>query len=158
MRTVDDLDVLRGFAGGPFDFLVAVMADQQDVEVVLCEAHRFLVDLGDQRAGGVDGAQTPVLRRLDHGRRHAVRRKDHQRTLRHLVRFVDKDGSLFFQRTDHVHVVDNLLADVNRRPIVLQRLFYGDDGPVNAGAVSARGRQQDLLWAGHRRGCQHFLG
>ena len=67
MRAVDDLDVLGRLARGSFDFLMAVVADQQDVEVVLGEPDGFLVDLGHQRAGGVDGPQPAVLGGLDHG-------------------------------------------------------------------------------------------
>ncbi|MNL87709.1 hypothetical protein D3C87_2169960 [compost metagenome] len=68
MRTVDDLDVFGGFPGSALHFLMAVVADQEDVEVVLRETDGFLVDLGDQRAGGIDGAQAAVPRGLDYGR------------------------------------------------------------------------------------------
>ena len=57
---VDQLHVLGRLSGGALDFLVALVADQQDVEVVAGEALGFLVHLGDQRAGGVDGAQVPL--------------------------------------------------------------------------------------------------
>ena len=67
VRAVDDLDVFRGFARGSFNFLMAVVADEEDVEVVLGEPDGFLVDLCHQRAGGIDGAQPAVLGGLDHG-------------------------------------------------------------------------------------------
>ena len=157
MRAVDDLDVFGCFAGSAFDFLMAVVADQQDVEVILGEADGFAVHLGDQRAGRVDGAQAAVLGGLDDRRRDAVRGKDHQGALGDLVGFVDEDGALLLQGADHVDVVHDLLAHVDGRAVVLQRFFHRDDRAVNAGAVAARGRQQDLLGAGDGGRRQHVF-
>ena len=109
-----------------------------------------LVHLGHQRAGGVDGAQAAVLGGLDDGGRDAVGGEDHQGAFGDLVGFVDEDGALFLQGADHVDVVHDLLADVDGRAVVLQGLFHRDDGTVHAGAVAARGCQQDLLGAGDR--------
>ena len=53
----DQHDRLRGFAHRADDFVVPLVADQQDRVALLGEADRFQMDLGDQRAGGVDGVQ-----------------------------------------------------------------------------------------------------
>jgi hypothetical protein len=45
-------------------------------------------------------------------------------------------------------VVHNLLANVNRRPIVIKGLFYRYYGSVNPGTVASWGSQQDLLGSG----------
>ena len=44
-----------------------------------------------------------------------------------------------------MHVVDDLLAHVDRGAVVLERLLDGDHRPVDAGAVSAGRRQQHAL-------------
>ncbi len=62
-----------GLAGGADDLLVALVADEEDVEVVLREADGLLVDLGDERAGRVDRGELPLGRLLVHGRGDAVR-------------------------------------------------------------------------------------
>jgi hypothetical protein len=37
-------------------------------------------------------------------------------------------------------VVNNLLADIDRRTIEIERLLDRDDGAINSGAISARCR------------------
>ena len=49
--------MLPGLAGRAFDLLVALVADHHDRVAVGGEAAGRDVDLGDQRAGGVDRAQ-----------------------------------------------------------------------------------------------------
>jgi hypothetical protein len=80
-----------------------------------------------------------------HDRRDAVRGEDDGGALGHLVVLLDEDGPALLQRLDDVLVVHDLLADVDRRPVGLQRLLDRDDGPVDAGAVAARGSEQDTL-------------
>ena len=55
---LDDRDVVGRLARGALDLFVALVADEQDLEVVAREAHRLAVHLGDERAGRVDGVQT----------------------------------------------------------------------------------------------------
>ena len=49
------------------------------------------------------------------------------------------------QRLHDVLVVDDLLAHVDGRPVQLERALDGLDGTVDAGAVAARGGEQELL-------------
>ncbi len=58
----DEDDVVRGLAGRPLDLLVALVADEDDRVALLGELARLDVDLGDQRASGVDRAQLARLR------------------------------------------------------------------------------------------------
>ena len=67
------------------------------------------------------------------------------RALGHLVDLVDEDRALLLELGDDVDVVHDLLAHVDRRAVVLERLLDGDHGPVDAGAVAARRRQQHPL-------------
>jgi hypothetical protein len=78
-----------------------------------------------------------------HRRRDAVRREHHGRALGHLVELLDEDRAARLEVGDHVLVVHDLLAHVDRGAVEVERLLDGDHGPVDAGAVAARRRQQD---------------
>ena len=58
----------RGVPAHPFDFLMPVMADQQDLVVAADETIHFVVHLRNQRAGGIDDLQAPFFRRRLHPR------------------------------------------------------------------------------------------
>ena len=141
VRTVDQLNVFRGLAGGADDLLVTLVADQQDVVVVGGEPLRLLVHLGHQWAGRVDGLQAPGVGLVVDLGGHAVRGEDHDGALRHLVVLLDEDRSLGLQRRYDVLVVNDLLAYVDRRTVKLERLLDRLHGPVDAGAVTARLRE-----------------
>ena len=72
-------------------------------------------------------------------------REDDGGALGHLVGLVDEDRAALLQRGHDVLVVHDLLAHVDRRAVELERLLDRDDGPVDARAVAARCRQEDLL-------------
>ena len=130
------------------DLFVAGVADEQDLEVVLGEADGLAVHLGDERAGRVDRVEVAVGGALHDGRRDAVRAEDDVRALGHLVDLVDEDGALLLERRDDVDVVHDLLAHVDGRAVVLERLLDGDDRTVDSRAVAARGREQHPLGPG----------
>ena len=77
-----------------------------------------------------------------HGRRDAVRREHHGRALGHLVELLDEDRPAVLERVHHVLVVHDLLADVDRRAVEVERLLDRDDCAVDAGAVAARRGEQ----------------
>jgi hypothetical protein len=129
--------------GGALNLLVTAVADQEDVVVVAGEPLGLLVHLRDQRAGGVDGAQLARGRLLVHRRGDPVRTEDDDRALGHLVGLVDEDGPAPLQRGHDVLVVDDLLADVHRSAVDLQRPLDGHHRPIDAGAVAPGVGQQD---------------
>ena len=55
---------------------------------------------------------------------------------------------------DDVQVVHDLLADVDRGPVQLERLLDRLDGPVDPGAVAARPGEQHPPGAGARVGAR----
>ena len=141
----DQDDALRRLAGRPFDLLVAVVADHHDRVAVGGEAAGGDVDLGHQRAGGVDRAQAARGGVLVHRRGDAVGGEDDDRALGHLGLLLDEDRAALGQLLDHVLVVDDLLAHVDRGAVQLERALDRLHGAVDAGAVAARGGQQDAL-------------
>ena len=58
-----------------------------------------------------------------------------------IVLVVDEDRAARLEVADDVEVVDDLLPDVDRRAVVLERALDGLHGPVDARAVAARRRQ-----------------
>ena len=52
------------------------------------------------------------------------------------------------QIVHNIHVVNDLLAHVNGSAIVFESFLDRDDGPVDAGAVTARGGQKHPLSSG----------
>ena len=85
------------------------------------------------------------------GRRDTVRGEHHDGALGHLVGLLDEHRTGLGQRVDDVHVVHDLVPDVDRRAVLLQRAFDGLDGAVHARAVPARlGEQHPLAGNGRR--------
>src|SRR5690606_11410638 len=93
---------------------------------------------------GVEDALAALLRLVAHGARDPVRGKDHDGARGGVLQFVDEDRPLGAQVFDHVAVVHDLVAHVDRRPVDLQGAFDDLDGPVDACAEAARLRQDDL--------------
>ena len=142
---VDQLHVLGRLPGGTDDLLVALVADQQDVVVVTGEPPGLVVHLGNQRAGGVDGVQVPLGGLDVHRRRDAVRREHHDGPLGNLVGLLDEHRAGLLQGVDHMPVVHDLVAHVNRGTVLFQRAFHRFDGPVHTRAVATRLRQEHPL-------------
>ena len=150
-RALHQLDVVGGLARRTLDLLVAGVADQQDVVVLRGEAHGLVVDLGHQRAGRVDRLQRAHLGLAVHLRRDAVGGEDHGLTGRDLVELLDEDRAARLEVGDDVLVVDDLLADVDRGAVEVERLLDRDDGAVDTGAVAPWRRQQHGLLGRLRR-------
>ena len=69
----------------------------------------------------------------------AVRREDHRLAgVGNFVELLDEHRALRLQALDDVAVVDDLVADIDRRPEFLERQLDDLDRPVDAGAEAAR--------------------
>ena len=128
------------------------VADQEHVAAEALMAHRLLVHLGDQRAGRVEIEEVARLGVRRHRFRHAVGGEDDRARLmlgRDLDEFLDEDRAELLQPLDHVAVVDDLVADIDRRAVFLERQHDDLDGAVDARAEAARLAEPD----GQRRFC-----
>ena len=124
---------------------MAGMADQHDLAAALVMDFGLAVDLGHQRAGGVEREEIAALGFRGDRFRHAMGGEDHRRLgVRDFVELLDEHRALGLQALDHVAVVHDLVADVDRRAVALERLLDRIDRPHHAGAEAARGAQQDL--------------
>ena len=134
------------------DLGMAGVADQDHLEALGGVALTLVVDLGDERAGGVDHLEAalaaPRLDRLG----DAVRAEHRDRALRDLVDVSTKLRALALQRLDDVLVVDDLVAHVDRRPEAAQRPLDDLDRPLDPGAEAARlGKDTRSDGPGHPR-------
>ena len=95
------------------------------------------MDLGDQRASGVNHAQAAANAVFADFGRHAVSAVDDALAVGDFVFAVDEDGAFAAEFVDYEAVVDDLLADVDGRA----EGFEGDADDVNgadyAGAEAA---------------------
>ncbi len=121
-------------------------------------------------------ASSTNMRRFRAACRHRLRhpmggKHDGRVGLRDFVQFFDEDGALGLEGIHHVAVVDDGVADIDRRAIFLERQFDDLDRPVDARAESAWASEKDgqrrtvamppigVVHAGHR--CSrngHFRG
>jgi hypothetical protein len=128
------------------DLLVAVVADQDDRVPVFGKFDCLPVDLGHQRAGGVDGLEAAAFGVGMNRRRDPVGREDGRGALRdRVVELVDEDRPAPPELLDDVLVVDDLLADVDRGAVELERAFDRLHGAIDSGAIATRGGKEDLL-------------
>ena len=120
------------------------MADQ-DEGTSLCDiALALVVDLGDQRAGGVEHRKAAAGRLFLDAFGDAVRAEDGHRIIRYLGHRLDEAGALGLKTIDHVFVVHDFVTYVDRRAVLLQRALDNLDGPHHARAKAARLRQDNL--------------
>ena len=134
---------------------MAGVADQHDRVAVGREPLGLDVDLGHERAGGVDRVELAHAGVRVDARGHAVGGEHHRGALGHVGLGLDEHRAALAQLLDHELVVDDLLADVHGRAVQLERALDRLHGPVDARAVTARRREQELLGRRpHRRECR----
>ena len=117
--------------------MVAV-ADEDERIAFARKLDGFDVDLGDQRAGGINHPQLAQLAGVAHFRRNPMRAVDDALAGRNLLDAVHKDGALGAQLVHHITVVDDLFAHVNRRTEGLQGDAHDVNGANHAGAEAPR--------------------
>ena len=109
------------------------MADQHDLAPAAVMDLGLAMHLGDQRTGGVEREQIAPRRLRGNAARHAVRGEDHRRVgVRDLVEFLDENRALGAQALDHVAVVHDLVAHIDRRPVDRERPLHRFDGAHHA--------------------------
>ena len=132
-------------------FRVTRVADHDHLQAVVGVALRFDVDLGHQRAGGVDIDHFARLGRGGNSFRHAMCRENHRAVIGTFVQLFDKDSALIAQAVDDKFVVHNFVANIDRRPPFGEGHLNNLDRAINTGAKPARGGHiEGEGWLGHR--------
>ena len=108
------------------------------VAAVIAHPGDFDMDLGDERAGGVEYTRGP---RASASARtafeHTVRREHDRAAGRDFVQLLDEHRALRLEVVDDELVVDDLVADVDRRAELRKRLLDDRDRAVDTGAKAA---------------------
>lgn len=138
---------LRNLSQGSDHFGVAAMADEQDMPSVLDQSLGLTMHLRHERAGRIDIIEPAILGVTHHDFRHAMRGEDDGAPVGHLLEFLHEDGALSAQGIDHEAIMDDLMPDIDRSAIFLERQLHDPDRAVDTRAKAARGRYQQ----GHRR-------
>ncbi len=138
----------RRLAQGAGDLLVTLMADEDDLIVLGGKASGLMMDLGHQRASGVDDREVTTTSGFvaDLGG-HAVGGQDHHCSGWHLIELLHEDGTLALQVGHDVAVVHDLATDVDRGAEALDGPLYDLDGPLHAGAERAWRGEHDVVSA-----------
>ncbi len=102
------------------------MADQHDLAAAPEMNFGLAMDLGHQRTGGVERQQVTPGRLFWNRARHAVRREDHRRIciFGNFGELFDEDGALGLEALDHIAVVHDFVADIDRGPVDRQRPLH----------------------------------
>src|SRR5579884_4199079 len=138
LRRLDHDRRVGPLAHRPDHLDVVLVADERDEMAAVGVAPRLRVHLVHERARRVDDPEAALLRVLLHRRGDAVRGEDADLALRDLRLVLDEDGAQRLEPADDVLVVDDLVADVDRRAVLLEQAFHDLDRPVDAGAERAR--------------------
>ena len=139
---LDDDGRVGPLAHRPDHLDVVPVADERDEVPRVRVAASLGVHLRDERAHRVDDLEAAALAVLLHRRCDAVRREDADRTGRDLVLGLDEDRAEPLEPAQHVVVVDDRVADVDRRAVLLEQALDDLDRPVDAGAERPRRGEQ----------------
>ena len=144
VHRLDEHDRARRLAHRPDDLLVPGVPDQHDRVAGGRVPPRLDVHLGHERARRVERVQAARDRVGLDRRGDAVRREDDRLALGHVALVIDEHCAAGLELPHDVEVVDDLLADVDRRSVEVERPLDRLDRPLDAGAVAARRRQEHL--------------
>ena len=136
----------RQLTDGADHLRVAGVADQHDFALAAMMDLDLAMNFRHQRTGGVEGEQIALHRLGRHAARHAMRREDHRRVGagRDFAQLLDEDRALGAQALDHVAVVHDFVADIDRGAVKREQPLHRFDGAHDAGAKAERRAQQNL--------------
>ena len=131
---LDPVDRVGGDGHRADRLLVALVADVDDLVALAGPDLHLVVDLGDERAHGVDHVAAAGPGRRDDLGRRAVGRQHDRPARRHLGDVVDEDDAEVAEAVDHELVVDDLVVAVHGRLEGPHHPGQRLDGHLHAGA------------------------
>ena len=135
----------RRLGQGADGLVVAGVADVEDGVALAGPDPGLVVDLGHERAHGVDHETAPVAGGGHHVGGRAVGREHHRGAVGKVVDAVDEDDPEVPEPLHHEPVVDDLVVAVDGRLEDPDHPGQGLDGHLHAGAEPAGAGQQHLL-------------
>src|SRR6266478_1199593 len=113
------------------------MADQNQGPSLRHIALALIVDLGHQRAGGIEHRQAAGRGLFLDAPGHPMGAKYRDRVRRYFRQILDEDGTLVLEAFNDVFVVHDFVADIDRRPILLKGALDDLDRTHDAGTKAA---------------------
>jgi hypothetical protein len=95
------------------------------------------MNLGDQRAGGVDHSQRPGFGFVANRRGNSMSAEYQHCAVGNFIDGFDENGAAAAELLYNIGVMNNLVVDIDRRAISLQRQFYDVHSPNHSSAKSA---------------------
>ena len=124
------------------------MADEDQRVTLLGELDGLNVDLGDQRASGVNHLEVAGLAAFADGGRNSVGGVDDALAVGDVVDLMDEDGAFFSQLIHNIAVMDDFAADVMGAPKVSRAILTISIARTTP-AQKPRGLSSNtLLWPG----------
>ena len=120
-------------------FRVTFVTDHHHLQTVLMMAFGLDMDLGYQRAGGVDIDHLAARGLGGDGFRNTMRREDDRTIIRAFVQFLDKHRTLGAQPIHNEFVVHDFMPHIDRRTPFLDRHFDDLDGAIHTSAKAVGG-------------------
>ena len=130
------------------DFGMPFVAHKDDMTAGINLPFGLLVDFRNQRTCGVKIGKAALLCIGGYRFGYAMRRKYYMAAIGHFVEFFDKYRAFGFQAVDHIAVMDNFMADIDRRAMLFERKLDNLDGAVDARAKttwSGQSSRSDFL-------------
>lgn len=138
------------------DLLVTSVPDHNDGVATLRIALRLQMYLRDERTGGIDYTQITCPRRVDHRSRDAMRAEHRDSPGGNIGDVFDEHGAASRKVGNDVPVVDDLMENIDRRSVHLERTLGNLDRPRHPRAKAAGLGEQYIH---HRRSsCRKTLG
>mmetsp|Transcript_7179 Transcript_7179/g.14079 ORF Transcript_7179/g.14079 Transcript_7179/m.14079 type:complete len:349 (-) Transcript_7179:1346-2392(-) len=141
---LQDGRLLGGLRNHSLDLNVLLVSDEDDVLSLGCRLLHVHVDLGDQRAGGVDLVQLSVCSLLTDLGGNAVGRVDHLGALRNISKVLNEDRPLLPETVTHDLVVHDLVLHIDGRSPDLDGRLNGVDRPGDTLTEPPRGCEHQL--------------
>ena len=120
---------------------VAFVADHHHLQTVLVVAFRLDMHFRDERAGGVDIDHLAARGLGRDGFRNAVGRKDHRAVIGAFFELFDKHRALGAQIINHIFIVHDFVAHIDRCAPFRDGHFDNLDRPIHTGTKPTRGRK-----------------
>ncbi len=132
------MDGRADLADGALHLGMAGMADQYDRAPLLGIAPALNMDLGDERAGGVEHRQTARGGLLFDRLGYPVGAEDGARARRNLVKLVHENRALAAQLVHDMTIMHDFVTDIDRSAVKIDRALDNLDGADHARAKTAR--------------------
>src|SRR5579871_4471784 len=146
--TGNNLGHIWSFAQCALDFIVITVTDQDEGISLFRELDGLDMNLGDERARGVNHLEPTSFAAITNSRRNAVCAVNHALPVWNVIDLMNEDRALFCQFIDNVPIVNNLAAHIDGRAEGLKGNVDDVNRAHHASTESTRLQQQHPLLAG----------